>query len=65
VDINPNAVFEEIAFDPRLAPFERIERETRIKTLGYSGPVATDALYQRTLFEVVLPRHWDDLDALG
>lgn len=58
--IEPNEVFEEVSFDPRLAPFERIERETIAKSLGYAGPFRHSDLYQRTLLEVILPNGWKD-----
>jgi hypothetical protein len=56
VPVDPSAVFEEVMFDPRLAPFERIERETVIKSLGYTGVIRTPELYQGILLTVELPR---------
>jgi hypothetical protein len=52
---DPNEVFEEITFDPRLAPFERIEREEVIRRLGYTGAVSDWNLYQRNLLQI----YWD------
>jgi hypothetical protein len=54
VQIDPNVVFDEIAFDPHLAAFERQEREVATKNLGYTGPFCESALYQRVLLEVYL-----------
>jgi hypothetical protein len=54
VPINPNEVFEEIAFDPRLATFERREREAIIRSLEYTGKITETGLYQRTLLQVSL-----------
>ena len=54
--IDPNAVFDEISFDPRLASFERIERESVIKDLGYTGPCREWLLYKPTHLLVALDR---------
>jgi hypothetical protein len=55
VPIDPLALFEEVSFDPRLEPFERIERETVIRSLGFTGPITNTSLYQRTLLQVRMP----------
>lgn len=47
--IDPNVVFEEVTFDPRLEIFERKEREAVARSLGYKGSVAESGLYQKTL----------------
>jgi hypothetical protein len=60
VDINPSEVFEEIRFDPRLALFERKEREKLARSLGYTGPFCDSGLYQTTLFQACLCKHWDE-----
>jgi hypothetical protein len=60
VDIDKNFVFEEIEFDPRLARFERIEREKRVRSLGYKGRISDGLLYQKTFFDVKLDRTWDE-----
>jgi hypothetical protein len=60
VDINPNEVFEEVRFDPRLALFERKEREKLARDLGYMGPFADSGLYQNTIFLTPLAKHWDE-----
>lgn len=52
VPIEPSAVFDEISFDPRLQTFERRERETVIRSLGYEGAITESDLYQRTLLEI-------------
>lgn len=62
-DVNPNVVFQEVWFDPRLVEFERLEREGRIRALGYAGAVTVDTSYYKTLVDVPLPKHWDELDA--
>jgi len=54
VPIDPNEVFDEITFAPRLVEFERLERETTIKSAKYTGAVNTSDLYQSTLMEVIL-----------
>lgn len=54
VPVDPNDVFDEIRFDPRLEPFEFRERESVIRSLGYHGTVGQSELYHRTLLQVVL-----------
>ena len=54
VPIDPNVVFDEISFDPRLAIFERKEREETIRNLGYKGSFRESALYQRVLMQVLI-----------
>jgi hypothetical protein len=56
--IDPNAIFEEVSFDPRLAPFERIEREAAARKLGYAGPFRESGLYQGTLLRMIFPNGW-------
>lgn len=55
LSFEPNEVFDEVTFDPRLVTFERIEREANAKRLGYSGKFGTSELYQKILFEVYMP----------
>jgi hypothetical protein len=47
VKIDPNVLFDEVTFDPRLELFERKEREAVIKNLGYTGKIVDSNLYQR------------------
>jgi hypothetical protein len=54
IKIDPNAVFDQITFDPRLEIFERKERETMIKNLGYAGPFCESQLYQGVILQVFL-----------
>lgn len=56
LQIDPNAVFDEITFDPRLETFERLEREEYIRNLGYSGPFRESQLYQGVMLEVRLDK---------
>jgi hypothetical protein len=61
IDIDPNEVFEEVYFDPRLIMFERLEREQRARELGYKGPFGHNDSYQRTFFTTPLTKPWDEL----
>ncbi|EPF2507138.1 hypothetical protein ACSL9G_003033 [Vibrio fluvialis] len=54
IDIDPNEVFEEVFFDPRVDMFEREEREKNIKKLGFRGNIKRSDLYQGTLLHVEL-----------
>lgn len=55
VQIDPNALFEEVTFDPRLETFERREHEAVVKNLGYTGNIVESKLYMRTRLIVQLP----------
>jgi hypothetical protein len=59
-EIDPNSLFTEIAFDPRLAAFERIEREQSFRSQGYKGPIKEDASYMGVLTSVQMPTDWYD-----
>ena len=54
VQIDPNEVFDEITFDPRLVEFERLEREATIRSMNYGRAVNRSDLYQSVLMEVML-----------
>jgi len=54
VPIDPNDLFDEIIFEPRLVKFERLEREEEIRKLGYTGKIGVSDLYQRVFHQVVL-----------
>jgi hypothetical protein len=54
IPFDPNAVFDEISFDPRLEAFERLEREKIIASVGYTGQFRTSLLYRRVLLQVAL-----------
>ena len=56
VPINPNDVFDEVAFDPRLAEFERREREAVARSLGYNGTFAKSELYTGQALLVMLDK---------
>lgn len=52
IPIDPNEVFEEISFDPRVDEFERKERKEVIKKLGFKGIINDNDLYQRTYLQI-------------
>lgn len=56
VPINPNDVFDEVTFDPRLAEFERREREAVARSLGYTGTFADSDLYTGQALLVMLDK---------
>lgn len=57
---DPNDVFTDLSFDPRLKEFERREREEEIKRLGYTGSVTRDLSYMGTLFQLEMLKDWPD-----
>lgn len=54
VKIDPNAIFDEVTFDPRLEGFERKEREDVVRKLRYSGKIVASNLYQRPDLSIFL-----------
>lgn len=50
--IDPNQLFEEIQFDPRLEPFEIEERKKVFCALGYLGEMGRSELYHKTMLIV-------------
>ena len=58
--IDPNDLFAEIRFDPRLMRFESREREERIRGLGYSGKIVEDESYTKALTIIPMAGEWDD-----
>ncbi|RTM09713.1 MAG: hypothetical protein EKK31_05625 [Hyphomicrobiales bacterium] len=60
VNIDPNAVFTSISFDPRLQPFELNERITEFRAAGYTGEIVRDPSYQKVLSLLVMMRTWPD-----
>lgn len=61
-DIDPNVLFDEIRFDPRLIAFERLEREAKVRNLGFTGTVVEDPSYIGVLTMIPMPDGWPDPD---
>lgn len=57
--IDPNVLFEEVVFDPRLLPFERLEREETVRRASYTGLISASKIYQGEALEIIVP---DDAD---
>ncbi|PMS43542.1 hypothetical protein [Vibrio parahaemolyticus] len=56
VQIEPNMVFDEVSFDPRLDLFERKEREDVVRKLGFLGSINNNDLYQRVLLQISIDK---------
>ncbi|AXJ04890.1 hypothetical protein CFN16_12410 [Pseudomonas fluorescens] len=52
VKIDPNSIFEEITFDPRLIEFERKERIRDFEELGFTGTFGESNLYQSVILDI-------------
>lgn len=52
VPIDPNDLFDEIALEPRLVAFERMEREADLRARGYAGSIRVSELYQRVILDI-------------
>jgi hypothetical protein len=59
-EIDPNDLFTEIAFDPRLAAFERIERELWLRSAGYTGQIEEDDSYVDVIIAVSMQNEWEE-----
>jgi len=58
--VDPNLLFTEIAFDPRLIAFERLEREQWFRSKGYTGPIKQDSSYVKVLTAIPMPAEWEE-----
>lgn len=56
--ISPNEVFEEVTYDPRLVAFERNERETVARSLGYANAFGESDRYVGVLVDARFPNGW-------
>ncbi|EGQ9698800.1 hypothetical protein FWP48_04945 [Vibrio parahaemolyticus] len=56
VQIDPNTLFDEVSFDPRLDEFERREREDVVRNLGFTGTINNNDLYQRILLQISIDK---------
>ncbi len=56
VQIDPNTLFDEVSFDPRLDEFERREREDVVRNLGFTGIINNNDLYQRILLQISIDK---------
>jgi hypothetical protein len=53
-NINPNEVFDSVKFDPRLADFERKEREQFVRDLQYKGKFTKSDLHTAMMLEILM-----------
>lgn len=58
VAIDPSEVFDEVTFEPRLAPGEREGRENMARSLGYKGKFRVSDLYRQTQLKIMMPGGW-------
>lgn len=56
----PNELFEEVSFDPRLSPFERAERKAELERLGYTGTISEDQSYHKIIRGITMEKDWPD-----
>ena len=55
---DPNQLFQDISFDPRLRDFERDEREAEMRRVGYTGAISYDESYLKTLTGIHMTKDW-------
>jgi hypothetical protein len=60
MSIDPNALFTEVRFDPRLVLDESREREKRLRGLGFTGKVIEDLSYIGVFTIIPMPGEWPD-----
>lgn len=58
VSINPNALFDELACDPRLMRAELLERHQELRDLGYTGNIHEWSLYANIIPSIQMPPDW-------
>ncbi len=61
--IDPNFLFTEVRFDPRLALFERREREERLRAWAFTGKFIEDPSHTKTFTIIPMPGEWPDAPA--
>jgi hypothetical protein len=62
--IDPNALFTEVSFDPRLISFERREREQKLRSLGFTGPMREDQSYAKVFTLIPMAKGWPDPESV-
>ena len=60
--VDPNSLFVEVSFDPRLMPFERSERGQKLRSEGYAGAIRHDPSYVAAYTLVPMENGWPDPD---
>jgi hypothetical protein len=58
IPFEPSSVFDEVTFDPRLEEFERQERETVARKLGYGGEIVSSVAYAGISLLFQMPPGW-------
>lgn len=58
--IDPNALFTDVAFEPRLMTFEQDERAEKLRSLGYEGNIIQDPAYIGVLNLIHMRSNWPD-----
>lgn len=58
--VDPNALFTEIAFDPRLLTFEQRERARKLETMGFKGRIIEDPAYVGVVNLIPMQFDWPD-----
>jgi hypothetical protein len=57
---DPNALFTEVAFDPRLMTFEQSERANKLRATGFSGTIIEDHAYGGVVNLIPMQSDWPD-----
>lgn len=58
--VDPNVLFTEVAFDPRLLTFEQRERAQRLESMGFTGRIIEDPAYLGVLNLIPMKSDWPD-----
>ena len=58
--VDPNALFTEVAFDPRLLTFEQRERAQRLESMRFKGRIIEDPAYIGVLNLIPMESDWPD-----
>lgn len=58
--VDPDELFTEVAFDPRLMTFEQRERADKLRSMGFKGNIIEDPAYIGVLNLVLMQSDWPD-----
>lgn len=58
--VDPQALFTEVAFDPRILTFEQRERADKLRSMGFEGTIVEDPAYVSVINVIPMTSEWPD-----
>jgi len=59
-NVDPQTLFTEVAFDPRILTFEQRERADKLRSVGFEGTIVEDPAYVGVLNVALMTSEWPD-----